>query len=174
MDRRELLKMIAIVTGGAVVGGELMLTGCKTGAKSEAGFSASQISLLDEIGETIIPATTVPGAKAAQIGEFMKVMITDCYTQAEQDVFMKGISSLEEACKKANSKSYMDCTPQQRHDFLITLEKEATEYNKGRDERNKAKTGKIGACARSHINSRCGSFHRTGGQEDGSHGHRSG
>ncbi len=65
MDRRELLKMIAIVTGGAVVGGELMLTGCKTGAKSEAGFSASQISLLDEIGETIIPATNVPGARSA-------------------------------------------------------------------------------------------------------------
>ncbi|HRG81525.1 MAG TPA: gluconate 2-dehydrogenase subunit 3 family protein [Chitinophagaceae bacterium] len=139
MDRRELLKMIAIVTGGAVVGGELMLTGCKTGAKSDAGFSASNISLLDEIGDTIIPVTgEVPGAKAAQIGEYMKVMITDCYTQAEQDVFMKGISSLEEACKKANSKSFMDCTPQQRHDFLVTLEKEAMEYNKGRDERNKA------------------------------------
>ena len=78
--------MIAIVTGGAVVGGELMLTGCKTGAKSDAGFSASNISLLDEIGDTIIPVTgEVPGAKAAQIGEYMKVMITDCYTQAEQD-----------------------------------------------------------------------------------------
>lgn len=138
MDRRELLKMIAIITGGAVVGGELMLTGCKTGAKSDAGFSASNISLLDEIGDTIIPVTgEVPGAKAAQIGEYMKTMITDCYTQAEQDAFMKGISSLEEACKKANSKSFMECTAQQRHDFLVSLEKEANEYNKGRNERNK-------------------------------------
>ena len=34
MDRRELLKMIAVVTGGAVIGGELFLTGCKTGAKT--------------------------------------------------------------------------------------------------------------------------------------------
>lgn len=138
MDRRELLKMIAIVTGGAVVGGELLLTGCKTGAKSDAGFSASNISLLDEIGDTIIPVTgEVPGAKAAEIGKYMQTMVTDCYTQAEQDAFMKGISSLEEACKKANSKSFMECTPQQRHDFLVSLEKEAKEYNKGRDERNK-------------------------------------
>ena len=29
MDRRELLKMIALVTGGAVIGGEVFLTGCK-------------------------------------------------------------------------------------------------------------------------------------------------
>lgn len=137
MDRRELLKMIAIVTGGAVVGGEFFLTGCKTGAKSDAGFSASNLSLLDEIGETIIPATDVPGAKAAQIGEFMKVMVTDCYTQAEQDHFMKGISSLEEACKKAIGKSFMEASPTERHDFLVTQEKEAMDYNKGRDERNK-------------------------------------
>lgn len=139
MERRELLKLIAVVTGGVVVGGEVFLTGCKTGAKADAGFTAANISLLDEIGETIIPATNTPGAKAAQIGEFMKVMITDCYTQTEQDVFMKGISSLEEACKKANSKSFMDCTPQQRHDFLVTLEKEAKEYNKTRDETNKTR-----------------------------------
>ena len=138
MDRRELLRLIAIVTGGAVVGGEVLLSGCKTGAKSDAGFSATQISLLDEVGDTIIPVTgEVPGAKAAKIGEFMKTMITDCYTQAEQDVFMKGISSLEEACKKAHGKSFMECSPQERHDFLVSLEKEAKEYNKARDERNK-------------------------------------
>lgn len=139
MERRELLKLIAIVTGGVVVGGEVFLTGCKTGAKSDAGFSAANISLLDEIGETIIPATDVPGAKAAQIGEFMKVMITDCYTQAEQDAFMKGINALEEACKKVNGKSYMECTAQQRHDFLVSLEKEAKEFNKKRDETNRPK-----------------------------------
>ena len=29
MDRRELLKMIAILTGGAVIGGDFLLEGCK-------------------------------------------------------------------------------------------------------------------------------------------------
>lgn len=139
MDRRELLKLIAVVTGGAVVGGELFLTGCKTGAKADAGFTAAHINLLDEVGETIIPATQIPGAKATRIGEFMKVMVTDCYTQAEQDAFMKGISALEEACEKAKGKSFLECTPEQRHDFLVTLEKEAKAYNKERDETNKSR-----------------------------------
>ena len=137
MDRRELLKMIALLTGGVVVGGEVFLTGCKTGAKTDVGFTASNISLLDEIGETIIPATATPGAKAAQVGEFMKIMVNDCYTEKEQAVFNKGITALEDACKKANSKSFMECTPQQRHDFLVSLEKEAQAYNKKRDEDDK-------------------------------------
>ncbi len=137
MDRRELLKMIAVVTGGVVVGGQVFLSGCKTGAKTEVGFTASNIALLDEVGETIIPATTTPGAKAAKVGEFMKVMVNDCYTAKEQETFNNGIVALEEACKKATKKSFMECTPQERHDFLVTLEKEAKDYNKKRDETDK-------------------------------------
>jgi len=138
MDRRELLKMIAVVTGGVVIGGEVFLTGCKTGAKTaDAGFTAANITLLDEVGETIIPATTTPGAKAAKIGEFMKVIVTDCYTEKQQTAFTNGISALEEACKKANGKGFMECTPQQRHDFLVGLEKEAKEFNTKRDATDK-------------------------------------
>ena len=33
----------------------------------------------------------------------------------------------------------MDCTPQQRHDFLVSLEKEAKEFNTKRDAEDKPK-----------------------------------
>ncbi len=137
MNRRDLLKQIALLTGGAVIGGELFLTGCKTGAKADAGFTAANISLLDEVAETIIPATSTPGAKAAQVGEFMKVMVTDCYTQRQQDAFVSGISELDEACKKMNSKGFVESTPEQRKAFLVSLEKEAKEFNQKRDEADK-------------------------------------
>ncbi|MCX8019181.1 MAG: gluconate 2-dehydrogenase subunit 3 family protein [Chitinophagaceae bacterium] len=137
MDRRELLRYIAVLTGAAVAGGELFLTGCKTTDKSAPVFDEKTIALLDEVAETIIPATNTPGAKAARVGEFMKVMVTDCYTQKEQDAFMKGIKALEEACRKMYGKSFMDCTPQQRHDFLVSLEKEAKAFNEKVDEKEK-------------------------------------
>ncbi len=137
MERRELLKWIAAVTGGAVVGADVFLSGCTTGTKKTGGFSSSVVELLDEVGETIIPATDTPGAKAAKIGEFMKVMVTDCYTEKEQEVFMKGTTALDEACKKMHGKNFMECSATQRHDLLVSLEKEAKEYNKARDERNK-------------------------------------
>lgn len=129
MNRRELLKQIAIITGGAVIGGELFLTGRKIAPKTEARFTASNIALLDEVGETIIPATTTPGAKAAKIGEFMKVMVADCYTESQQSAFMQGIDDLDSSCEKMHGKSFMKCDAQQRKDFLISLEEEAKTFD---------------------------------------------
>src|SRR6218665_2037935 len=106
MERRELLKNIALLTGGVFIGGELFLSGCKSGAKLEAGFTPETIALLDEVAETIIPATKTPGAKAAKVGDFMKTFVTDCYTKTDQEAFTKGIVQLDEACKKANGKSF--------------------------------------------------------------------
>jgi hypothetical protein len=137
MDRRELLKMVALLTGGVVIGGEVFLSGCTTGAKTEAGFTPANIALLDEIGETILPATSSPGAKAAQVGEFMKVYVTDCYTQEAQDVFTKGMADLQEACKKMHDKSFMDCTPDQRKQLLLKLEEDSKSYNKVLEDKDK-------------------------------------
>lgn len=139
MNRRELLRQIAILTGGTFIGGELLLSGCKSGARMEAGFTPATISLLDEVGETIIPATNTPGAKAAQIGAFMQVMVTDCYTEKEQAAFKAGIVSLDEACRKMHQESFIDCSPEKRTSFLVSLEKEAKTYNEKVQQSNAGK-----------------------------------
>ena len=100
MDRRELLKMIAVLTGAAVVGGAMFLSGCTSGSKTDLGFTPERLALLNEIGETILPATDTPGAKEAQVGEFMKVIVTDCYPLGSQQAFSKGMETVEEVCKK--------------------------------------------------------------------------
>lgn len=133
MNRRELLKMIAAVTGTAVIGGDLLLMGCKSGSDTSLEFTEKQIALMDEIGETIIPATDTPGAKAARIGEFMKVIVNDCYRPEEQNIFKEGLISVEKLAKKEYGKSYMDMDARQRHDLLVMLEKEAKAYNQKRD-----------------------------------------
>ncbi|MCK6617916.1 MAG: gluconate 2-dehydrogenase subunit 3 family protein [Cyclobacteriaceae bacterium] len=137
MDRRDLLKSIALVTGAAVIGGDFFLTGCKQAGKSEAGFTPDNIRLLDEVGETILPTTQTPGAKAAQVGEFMKVYVTDCYTQRQQNAFMEGLISLQDSCEKMHGKAFTDCSETERKEFLISLEKEAKAFNQKRDEEDK-------------------------------------
>jgi hypothetical protein len=139
MERRDLLKQIAILTGGLVVGGELFLSGCKSGATADAGFSAASLTLLDEVGETIIPATTTPGAKAAKVADFMKVFVTDCYTAEEQAAFTKGIAQLDVDCKKMHQKTFMDCDATQRKSFLVSLEKEAKTFNEKVNKDNEGK-----------------------------------
>jgi hypothetical protein len=139
MERRELLKQIAILTGGLVIGGEVFLSGCKASATADAGFSAASLSLLDEVAETIIPATATPGAKAAKVAEFMKIFVTDCYTTEEQTAFTKGIVQLDEACKKMHQKAFMDCDATQRKSCLVSLEKEAKMFNEKVDKQNEGK-----------------------------------
>ena len=124
MNRREALSRVAIIMGGTVLGAEAFLSGCKT-ASTGISFSAADISFLDEVAETILPATNTPGAKEAKVGEFMKVMVTDCYEAKDQTIFMDGMKKLDEASTKANGKSFMDSDAKQRHDLLVTLDKEA-------------------------------------------------
>lgn len=131
MDRRELLKMIALATGGAVIGGEFFLSGCKN-PESDTGlvFSEKDIAFLDEVAETILPKTDTPGAKDAKVGQFMTVMVNDCYKPSEQKVFHEGLKSLDEACRKMHNTGFMKATPDQRQSLLISLDKEAKEYMK--------------------------------------------
>jgi hypothetical protein len=118
----------------------MFLSGCKNTPEKNLGaggtnFSNDDIAYLDEIAETILPATDSPGAKEAKVGEFMTVIVKDCYTPADQKVFLEGMQKVNEASKKMHDKSFMDSTPEQRHDLLVTLDKEAKDYmaNKKKD-----------------------------------------
>jgi Gluconate 2-dehydrogenase subunit 3 len=135
MDRRELLKMVALLTGGVVIGGEVFLSGCNSNDKTATtgatgAFSKDDISFLDEVAETILPKTNTPGAKDAEVGAFMTVMVNDCYIEADQKIFHEGMKKLDEASNKLNSAGFIKSTPEQRHALLVNLDKEAKEYGK--------------------------------------------
>lgn len=129
MNRREALSRVALIMGGTVLGAEAFLSGCTTGTPG-LSFSKTDISFLNEISETILPATNTPGAKEAKVGEFMTVIVNDCYEAKDQTTFMAGLKKLDEASKKASGKSFMEATPAQRHDLLVALDKEASAFQK--------------------------------------------
>jgi hypothetical protein len=131
MNRREALSSVALLLGGTIIGAEAFLSGCKTKTDATAAtFSAGDITFLDEVAETILPATKTPGAKAAKVGEFMTVIVRDCYEPKDQQVFMEGMKKLEEASKKANGKTFLESTPEQRHSLLVVLDGEQKAYQK--------------------------------------------
>ncbi|MBN8837584.1 MAG: gluconate 2-dehydrogenase subunit 3 family protein [Sphingobacteriia bacterium] len=145
MERRELLKMIALATGSVVIGGEFLLSGCKN---NEAGkgitFSQEDIDFLNEVAETILPKTNTPGAKDAKVGDYMKVMVNDCYTEKDQKAFYAGIKQLDEACNKMHQTNFMKASPEQRKALLIELDKEAKAFQKEKGEKEKAEKEKAG------------------------------
>ncbi len=130
MERRELLKLIAVVTGSALIGGDVFLSGCKNPAKQSGPLlSASQVATLDEVADTIIPETNTPGAKATAIGSFMNTYATDCYRPDAQAALTEGLIQLDDTCKKQFNKSFVELNAAQRQAILTALEAEAMAFN---------------------------------------------
>ncbi|WP_315819256.1 gluconate 2-dehydrogenase subunit 3 family protein [Paraflavitalea speifideaquila] len=133
MNRREAVSRVALLMGGTVIGAEFFLSGCKASDKKIAAtldFKPEDIAYLDEIAETIIPTTDTPGAKAAEVGKFMTVMVKDSYDEKNQKIFLEGMTKLDEATRKMHSTSFMSATPEQRKSLLTALDTEQKDYNK--------------------------------------------
>ena len=127
MKRRRFLSSVGMILPVAMVSTEFFLSSCNPDVKEEY-FSEENIKLLDEIGETIIPATTTsPGAKAARIGEFMKVYVTDCYTPKEQNIFWEGINKVKKLSKKKYGNEFPKLALLQKQEILRSLENEPRE-----------------------------------------------
>ena len=130
MTRRDLLQNVAILLGGSIVGGSVFsLSGCKSADKpANALFSESQVAYMNEIADTILPTTSSPGAKAANVGHFMSVMVLDCYTEKDQKIFLDGLKKIDELSEKQYNTSFVKAEPKQRTELLTVLDKEQKEY----------------------------------------------
>lgn len=129
MNRREAMSAVAWLLGGTIVGADLLVA-CTPKSERQVSdlFSLENIALMDEVAETILPATSTPGAKAAEVGAFMAVMVRDCYTPEDQKVFLKGLAQIDEASEKEYGDTFLELNPQQRTALLRTLDNEQKEY----------------------------------------------
>jgi len=131
ITRREMLERVTGVVGAALVGGDRVLALtfdeealAQATAKGTTLFSAADVALLDEIAETMLPETSTPGAKAAKTGAFMALMVTDAYTDRQQQVFRTGLGQVDDACRNAHKVSFMQATPAQRLTVVEPLDRE--------------------------------------------------
>jgi len=122
MTRREALMKMAVALGATVAGPRLLATAFQPGPP--AGFTPADLALLDEIGDTIIPPTHIPGAKAAGIGAFMAMMINDCYEAEEQSVFKAGLAKLPADYAAKYHEPFLTGQPANRTAFLNELDRE--------------------------------------------------
>lgn len=130
VTRREAIRRVSALFGGvALVGQSAWLAGCATGQHdSSALFSEADIALLDEIADTILPATKTPGAKAAGVGPFIAMMVADTYDPREQRLFLDGLETVESESRMQNGGGFMASSPAQRVALLQRLDREAIEY----------------------------------------------
>jgi len=128
MDRRDAIRHVTALLGGtALVGGSALWNACRPNppAGQRVGtFTADDVALLDEIADTILPPTSTPGAKAAGVGPFMALMVTDCYDERDQRIFGDGMRQLDAACLAQHHAHFLAASPADRLSLLRALDRE--------------------------------------------------
>ena len=132
LSRREALQRVTALLGGAALaGGDRLLaftfdaTAIEQALAQGTGtFTAADVALLDEIAETILPETSTPGAKAAKVGAFIALMVTDAYGDLSRQVFQQGLRHVDDVCRQAHQVSFMEASPAQRLALVEALDRE--------------------------------------------------
>jgi gluconate 2-dehydrogenase gamma chain len=125
LRRREVLKRAAMLLGGAISAPAILgvLQGCadrkEEPATGEAPakpwapkfFTATQLAVIAEIAEIILPKTDTAGARDALVPQFIDSMLADVYPVDDQERFRAGLAKFEAdaaAASDAGGKSFLD------------------------------------------------------------------
>jgi hypothetical protein len=123
MNRREAVQHISLLLGGTIAGANVFVS-CKSNDNTAISFSDKDVALLDEIADTILPPTKTPGAKAAKVGQFMTVMVNDCYDERDKKIFHDGLKQIQELSEKEYNNKFTGIKPEQRNALLVKLDNE--------------------------------------------------
>jgi Gluconate 2-dehydrogenase subunit 3 len=123
MNRREVIKNVALMLGGAFSAPTLMAmdnweNATKPNIKG-AAFSLTEMQrkIVAEIAEMIIPKTDTVGAKDVGVPTFIEMMLKDCYKSPEHQSFKEGLASME-------SVKFLSLNIDERKGVLKLLEQE--------------------------------------------------
>lgn len=123
MNRREVIKNVALMLGGAFSAPTLMAMDNWENATnpnvSVAAFSlnSTQQKIVAEIAELIIPKTDTVGAKDVGVPAFIEMMLKDCYKAPEHQSFLEGLASMEKV-------KFLELNTDERRGVLKLLEQE--------------------------------------------------
>ncbi len=131
MKRREALSSISIIAGGATILPQLFLSGCSKDPHPYLLFEWGDTELLNEIAEIIIPATPdIPGAKAANVGDFIQIYVTDCYKTIDQKVFLDGYKKFKLDIKTLFDKDFSKLNSEEKANIIEKLDTESAARKK--------------------------------------------
>lgn len=130
MDRREVLKRVAFIMGGAVSAPTVsaFLTGCQPSEETTVellSFTPDQYERLSVIAEHIIPATDTPGAKDAGVPAFIDLILHHCYEEEARNSFLSGLDKIETDAQEKNGDSFVELSSEQQLSLLKDHQTEA-------------------------------------------------
>ena len=125
MDRREILKIMALTLGGSVALPESVFARIAEPFDPAAlrFFNPAQRELVAVIAETIIPKTDTPGAIDAGVPAWIELLVQDCLEEADQKIIVAGLADVGK---------FAALTIEERIELLTKMEMEAKAAGNGK------------------------------------------
>ena len=125
LSRRQMVQRMAMAIGGTLVAPTVLFESCSFDPDTSTA-GPERLAVLDAIAETIIPRTKTAGARDAQIGAFIDVMIRDCYYPDMQEKLNAGIQEIAVEGKKELGTAFEEAIQSDREAFLTTYDEAAS------------------------------------------------
>lgn len=123
MNRRLVIKQVLIMAGGiALLPACVREEGQSTVSWKNIKLTLDQENFLAEVTETLIPETDTPGAKKLNLHLFVLKMLDDCYSSVDQQLFLKGMSQLQDKSYDQFTKSYTKLSKRQQQEVLLQIQ----------------------------------------------------
>ncbi len=128
MERRELLKIMAMTVGSSVALPESAF------ARMGQGYDPSELSFFRPaereqmaiLAEAIIPKTETPGAIEAGVPGWIEIIVKDCLDKTDQEIIKSGLSVIMLRCAKDHGKGMDKLSAEEQVAFLTTYDNEMT------------------------------------------------
>jgi gluconate 2-dehydrogenase gamma chain len=106
-----------------------VLAGCgdrRTAAKpawTPRTLTPEQRAAVVAIADTIIPETDTPGARAAQVDQFIDTLLSDHFAPEDKERFLAGLTRLEARARRTHQKGFADLTQAQHAEIVGELDR---------------------------------------------------
>jgi hypothetical protein len=137
IDRREAIRRVALLMGGAVSAPAILglLAGCSAEPATEAEWKPSfltqaQVALVAEVAEIMIPRTDTPGAQDVGIPAFIDKMLKDVYPKDDQVRFAAGLADFEAQAKRGHGRAFLELEPALRAALVKQVHDPAVEVDR--------------------------------------------
>lgn len=130
ITRREALRRAAVILGGTLSAPTIaaVLAGCgdrRTAAKPDwtpRTLTPEQRAIVVAIAEAIIPETETPGARAAQVDQFVDNLLSDHMAADDKERFVAGLGRVDARARRMHQKGFAELTSAQQTEIVNELD----------------------------------------------------
>ena len=121
LNRRVLLQRAILLAGGASM--PSLAAFAEAEAKGAKSLASAQFAILDDVVETMIPATDTPGARGAGVPQAFDALMRNWASKTSKATFIALLNDIDRKALAEEGQAFTALAPEQKTAFLARYDK---------------------------------------------------